>query len=157
MLLSESKRDEFVTHLALDLGYNNEQIRQAVIDAGFEPLPVENANSRRERCRALMQEDLDLIKSKMAKRLFKRKDEFTDFDYDDGKSDWLIMGFEFTANHVKYTCYGTADNNDIEHYTLIPTDEMNSGKFDNSIVVRDYQCGDIVEQFIKKFCTVNRS
>lgn len=40
MLLSESKRDEYVTHLALDLGYNDDEIRKAVEEAGFDPLDI---------------------------------------------------------------------------------------------------------------------
>lgn len=64
MLLSESRRDEYVTHLALDLGYNNEQIRKAVIDAGFEPLPPEESGqSKRARLKEELQHGVEFTKT----------------------------------------------------------------------------------------------
>lgn len=115
MLLSESKRDEYVTHLALDLGYNNEQIRKAVEEAGFEPLPPEESGqSKRSRIKKELQHGVESTKAALKSQFGKLT--FNDYDYDEG--DIVTVAADFALNDKVWTVFGTAFENQIDNYAI---------------------------------------
>lgn len=151
MLLSETKRDEYVTHLALDLGYNNEEIRKAVIDAGFAPLPAEpSAEEKHAKCGQQMKDGLDTIKAGLNK-LFWKQVTFTDFESD---GPCRLMGFTFTTRDgTEFTCWANAFGDTVEDYMLMPTKDIGMPGI-VAMTAKDYEPETLVTQFRKKYMTV---
>lgn len=152
MLLSETKRDEYVTHLALDLGYNNDEIRKAVEEAGFDPLdPEPTKEERKSSCYQKLQDDLNLIKSKISGMLWKQV-QFEDFEYND-IADTTMQGFTFKLrNGTEFTCWGNAFGNDVDGYNLMPTKDIGTPGIE-AITAPEYDPGLIATKFRKKYLT----
>jgi hypothetical protein len=155
MLLSESKRDEYVTHLALDLGYNDDEIRKAVEEAGFEPLdPEPTKEERQSSCQRKLQDDLNLIKSKISGMLWKQV-QFNDFEYND-IANTTMQGFTFTlSDGTEFTCWGNAYGDEVDDYNLMPTKDVGSPGV-VAITAPEYDPGLIATEFRKKYLTVAR-
>ena len=115
MLLTEMTRDEYVTSLALDYGMNDEQIRQKVIDAGFEPLPPkESKQTKHLRIKEELTHGVDSTKAALKAQFGKLT--FNDYDYDEG--DTIIVAAEFELNGKIWTLFGTAYDCQINDYAI---------------------------------------
>lgn len=149
MLLSESRRDEYVTHLALDLGYNNEQIRKAVIDAGFEPLPPEESGqSKRARLKKELQHGVESTKTALKAQFGKLT--FSDYDYDEG--DTVMVAADFELNGKVWTLFGTAFENQIDNYAIAYLKDGATKEELTGVHVSDiYYGAPLVRKFVNTF------
>lgn len=108
-------RDEYVTSLVLDHGLTMDQVRQKVIEAGFDPLPPEESGqSKRERLKEELQRGVE--STKVALRAQFGKLTFNDYDYDEG--DTVMVAADFALNGKVWTLFGTAFENQIDNYAI---------------------------------------
>lgn len=108
-------RDEYVTSLVLDHGLTMDQVRQKVIEAGFDPLPPEESGQSK---RAKLKEELQhgVESTKAALRAQFGKLTFSDYDYDEG--DTIMVAADFALNGKVWTLFGTAFENQIDNYAI---------------------------------------
>lgn len=108
-------RDEYVTSLVLDHGLTMDQVRQKVIEAGFDPLPPEESGqSKRARLKEELQHGVE--STKVALRAQFGKLTFNDYDYDEG--DTVMVAADFALNGKVWTLFGTAFENQIDNYAI---------------------------------------
>ena len=108
-------RDEYITSLVLDHGLTMDQVRQKVIEAGFDPLPPEESGqSKRARLKEELQHGVE--STKVALRAQFGKLTFNDYDYDEG--DTVMVAADFALNGKVWTLFGTAFENQIDNYAI---------------------------------------
>ena len=108
-------RDEYVTSLVLDHGLTMDQVRQKVIEAGFDPLPPEESGqSKRARLKEELQHGVE--STKIALRAQFCKLTFNDYDYDEG--DTVMVAADFALNGKVWTLFGTAYEYQIDNYAI---------------------------------------
>lgn len=108
-------RDEYVTSLVLDHGLTMDQVRQKVIEAGFDPLPPEESGqSKRARLKEELQHGVESTKAALRAQFGKLT--FSDYDYDEG--DTIMVAADFALNGKVWTLFGTAFENQIDNYAI---------------------------------------
>lgn len=108
-------RDEYVTSLVLDHGLTMDQVRQKVIEAGFDPLPPEESGqSKRARLKEELQRGVESTKAALRAQFGKLT--FSDYDYDEG--DTIMVAADFALNGKVWTLFGTAFENQIDNYAI---------------------------------------
>lgn len=149
MLLSEMSRDEYVTSLVLDYGMTMDQVRQKVIEAGFEPLPPEESKqTKRSRVKEELQNGVDCTKSALNVQLGNLT--FNDYDYDE--HNIVMVAADFTFNGKIWTLFGTAYDNQVEGYTIANLKDDATNKEKTGVHVDDIYYGKpLAKKFVNTF------
>lgn len=150
MLLSESRRDEYVTSLALDYGLSMDEIRQKVIDAGFEPLPPEEpSQSKRDRLKEEMQHGIDSTKTALQAQ-FGKLTFYNDYVYEEG--DVVNILTYFKLNNKEWALFGSAFEFQIDGYTIANFADTATKEERTGVHVSDMYYGKpLVKKFVAEF------
>lgn len=148
-------RDEYVTSLVLDHGLTMDQVRQKVIEAGFDPLPPEESGqSKRARLKEELQRGVE--STKVALRAQFGKLTFSDYDYDEG--DTIMVAADFALNGKVWTLFGTAFENQIDNYAIA---NLKNGATKEELagvhVSDNYYGKPLVRKFVNEFMSTNES
>lgn len=148
-------RDELVTSLVLDHGMTMDQVRQKVVEMGFEPLPPEESGqSKRSRIKEELQHGVESTKAALRAQFGKLT--FNDYDYDEG--DTVMVAADFALNGKVWTLFGTAYEYQIDNYAIAnlkngaTKDEMASVRVDEL-----YYGKPLVRKFVNTFFTTSES
>lgn len=148
-------RDEYVTSLVLDHGLTIDQVRQKVIEAGFDPLPPEESGQSKS---AKLKEELQhgVESTKAALRAQFGKLTFSDYDYDEG--DTVMVAADFALNGKVWTLFGTAYEYQIDNYTIA---NLKNGATKEELagvrVSDNYYGKPLVRKFVNTFLSTNES
>lgn len=146
-------RDEYVTSLVLDHGLTMDQVRQKVIEAGFDPLPPEESGqSKRARLKEELQRGVE--STKVALKAQFGKLTFSDYDYDEG--DTIMVAADFALNGKVWTLFGTAFENQIDNYAIA---NLKNGATKEELagvhVSDNYYGKPLVRKFVNEFMLTN--
>ena len=148
-------RDELVTHLVLDQGMTMDQVRQKVVELGFEPLPPEESGqSKRSRIKEELQNGIESTKTALKAQFGKLT--FSDYDYEDG--DTVMVAADFALKGKVWTLFGTAYEYQINDYVIAnlkngaTKDEMAGVRVDEL-----YYGKPLVRKFVNTFFTTSES
>ena len=148
-------RDEYVTSLVLDHGLTMDQVRQKVIEAGFDPLPPEESGqSKRARLKEELQHGVESTKTALRAQFGKLT--FNDYDYDEG--DTVMVAADFALNGKVWTLFGTAFENQIDNYAIA---NLKNGATKEELagvrVSDNYYGKPLVRKFVNTFLSTNES
>ena len=148
-------RDEYVTSLVLDRGLTMDQVRQKVIEAGFEPLPPEESGqSKSARLKEELQHGVESTKAALRAQFGKLT--FNDYDYDEG--DTVMVAADFALNGKVWTLFGTAFENQIDNYAIA---NLKNGATKEELagvrVSDNYYGKPLVRKFVNTFLSTNES
>ena len=148
-------RDELVTSLILDHGMTMDQVRQKVIELGFEPLPPEESGqSKRSKIKEELQNGIESTKAALRAQFGKLT--FSDYDYEDG--DTVMVAADFALKGKVWTLFGTAYEYQINDYVIAnlkngaTKDEMAGVRVDEL-----YYGKPLVRKFVNTFFTTSES
>ena len=148
-------RDELVTHLVLDHGMTMDQVRQKVVELGFEPLPPEESGqSKRSKIKEELQNGIESTKTALRAQFGKLT--FSDYDYEDG--DTVMVAADFALKGKVWTLFGTAYEYQINDYVIAnlkngaTKDEMAGVRVDEL-----YYGKPLVRKFVNTFFTTSES
>ena len=148
-------RDEYVTSLVLDHGLTIDQVRQKVIEAGFDPLPPEESGqSKSARLKEELQHGVESTKAALRAQFGKLT--FSDYDYDEG--DTVMVAADFALNGKVWTLFGTAYEYQIDNYTIA---NLKNGATKEELagvrVSDNYYGKPLVRKFVNTFFSTNES
>lgn len=148
-------RDEYVTSLVLDHGLTMDQVRQKVIEAGFDPLPPEESGqSKSARLKEELQHGVESTKAALRAQFGKLT--FNDYDYDEG--DTVMVAADFALNGKVWTLFGTAFENQIDNYAIA---NLKNGATKEELagvrVSDNYYGKPLVRKFVNTFLSTNES
>lgn len=148
-------RDEYVTSLVLDRGLTMDQVRQKVIEAGFDPLPPEESGqSKSARLKEELQHGVESTKAALRAQFGKLT--FNDYDYDEG--DTVMVAADFALNGKVWTLFGTAFENQIDNYAIA---NLKNGATKEELagvrVSDNYYGKPLVRKFVNTFLSTNES
>lgn len=148
-------RDEYVTSLVLDHGLTIDQVRQKVIEAGFDPLPPEESEqSKSARLKEELQHGVESTKAALRAQFGKLT--FNDYDYDEG--DTVMVAADFALNGKVWTLFGTAFENQIDNYAIA---NLKNGATKEELagvrVSDNYYGKPLVRKFVNTFLSTNES
>ena len=148
-------RDEYVTSLVLDHGLTIDQVRQKVIEAGFDPLPPEESGqSKSARLKEELQHGVESTKAALRAQFGKLT--FSDYDYDEG--DTVMVAADFALNGKVWTLFGTAYEYQIDNYTIA---NLKNGATKEELagvrVSDNYYGKPLVRKFVNEFMLTNES
>lgn len=148
-------RDEYVTSLVLDHGLTMDQVRQKVIEAGFDPLPPEESvQSKSSRIKEELQHGVE--STKVALKAQFGKLTFSDYDYDEG--DTVMVAADFELNGKVWTLFGTAFENQIDNYAIA---NLKNGATKEELagvhVSDNYYGKPLVRKFVNEFMLTKES
>lgn len=148
-------RDEYVTSLVLDHGMTMDQVRQKVIEAGFDPLPPEESvQSKRARLKEELQHGVESTKAALRAQFGKLT--FSDYDYDEG--DTVMVAADFALNGKVWTLFGTAYEYQIDNYAIANLKDGATKKELAGVHVSDiYYGAPLVRKFVNEFISTNES
>ena len=148
-------RDEYVTSLVLDHGLTMDQVRQKVIEAGFDPLPPEESGqSKRARLKEELQHGVESTKTALRAQFGKLT--FNDYDYDEG--DTVMVAADFALNGKVWTLFGTAFENQIDNYAIANLKDGATKEELTGVHVGDiYYGAPLVRKFVNTFLSTNES
>lgn len=148
-------RDEYVTSLVLDHGMTMDQVRQKVIEMGFEPLPPEESGqSKRSRIKEELQHGVESTKAALKAQFGKLT--FSDYDYDEG--DTVMVAADFALNGKVWTLFGTAFENQIDNYAIANLKDGATKEEFTGVRVSDIYYGKpLVTKFVNTFLSTNES
>ena len=148
-------RDEYVTSLVLDHGLTMDQVRQKVIEAGFDPLPSEESGqSKHERLKEELQHGVE--STKVALRAQFGKLTFNDYDYDEG--DTVMVAADFALNGKVWTLFGTAYEYQIDNYAIANLKDGATKEELTGVHVGDNYYGKpLVTKFVNTFFSTTES
>ena len=148
-------RDEYVTSLVLDHGMTMDQVRQKVIEAGFDPLPPEESGqSKRARLKEELQHGVESTKAALIVQFGKLT--FNDYDYDEG--DTVMVAADFALNGKVWTLFGTAYEYQIDSYAIANLKDGATKEELTGVHVSDIYYGKpLVRKFVNTFISTNES
>ena len=148
-------RDEYVTSLVLDHGLTMDQVRQKVIEAGFDPLPPEESGqSKSARLKEELQHGVESTKAALRAQFGKLT--FSDYDYDEG--DTVMVAADFALNGKVWTLFGTAFENQIDNYAIANLKDGATKEELTGVHVGDsYYGAPLVRKFVNTFLSTNES
>lgn len=148
-------RDEYVTSLVLDHGLTMDQVRQKVIEAGFDPLPPEESGqSKRERLKEELQNGVESTKTALIAQFGKLT--FSDYDYAEG--DTVMVAADFTLNDKVWTLFGTAYEYQIDNYAIANLKDGATKDELTGVHVGDIYYGKpLVRKFVNTFFSTHES
>ena len=148
-------RDEYVTSLVLDHGLTMDQVRQKVIEAGFDPLPPEESGqSKSARLKEELQHGVESTKAALRAQFGKLT--FNDYDYDEG--DTVMVAADFALNGKVWTLFGTAFENQIDNYAIANLKDGATKEELTGVHVGDiYYGAPLVRKFVNTFLSTNES
>jgi len=148
-------RDEYVTSLVLDHGLTMDQVRQKVIEAGFDPLPPEESGqSKRARLKEELQHGVESTKAALKSQFGKLT--FNDYDYDEG--DTVMVAADFALNDKVWTVFGTAFENQIDNYAIANLKDGATKEELTGVHVGDIYYGKpLVTKFVNTFFSTTES
>ena len=148
-------RDEYVTSLVLDHGMTMDQVRQKVIEAGFDPLPPEESGqSKRARLKEELQHGVESTKAALRAQFGKLT--FNDYDYDEG--DTVMVAADFALNGKVWTLFGTAYEYQIDNYAIANLKDGATKEELTGVHVGDiYYGAPLVRKFVNTFISTNES
>lgn len=148
-------RDEYVTSLVLDHGLTMDQVRQKVIEAGFDPLPPEESGqSKSARLKEELQHGVESTKTALRAQFGKLT--FNDYDYDEG--DTVMVAADFALNGKVWTLFGTAFENQIDNYAIANLKDGATKEELTGVHVGDiYYGAPLVRKFVNTFLSTNES
>ena len=148
-------RDEYVTSLVLDHGMTMDQVRQKVIEAGFDPLPPEESGqSKRARLKEELQHGVESTKAALRAQFGKLT--FNDYDYDEG--DTVMVAADFALNGKVWTLFGTAYEYQIDNYAIANLKDGATKEELTGVHVGDIYYGKpLVRKFVNAFISTNES
>ena len=148
-------RDEYVTSLVLDHGLTMDQVRQKVIEAGFDPLPPEESGqSKHARLKEELQHGVESTKAALRAQFGKLT--FNDYDYDEG--DTVMVAADFALNGKVWTLFGTAFENQIDNYAIANLKDGATKEELTGVHVGDiYYGAPLVRKFVNTFLSTNES
>ena len=148
-------RDEYVTSLVLDHGMTMDQVRQKVIEAGFDPLPPEESGqSKRARLKEELQHGVESTKAALIVQFGKLT--FNDYDYDEG--DTVMVAADFALNGKVWTLFGTAYEYQIDSYAIANLKDGATKEELTGVHVGDIYYGKpLVRKFVNTFISTNES
>jgi len=148
-------RDEYVTSLVLDHGMTMDQVRQKVIEAGFDPLPPEESGqSKRARLKEELQNGVESTKAALRAQFGKLT--FNDYDYDEG--DTVMVAADFALNGKVWTLFGTAYEYQIDNYAIANLKDGATKEELTGVHVSDiYYGAPLVRKFVNTFISTNES
>lgn len=146
-------RDEYVTSLVLDHGLTMDQVRQKVIEAGFDPLPPEESGqSKSARLKEELQHGVESTKAALRAQFGKLT--FSDYDYDEG--DTVMVAADFALNGKVWTLFGTAYEYQIDNYAIA---NLKNGATKEELagvrVSDNYYGKPLVRKFVNTFLSTN--
>lgn len=148
-------RDEYVTSLVLDHGMTMDQVRQKVIEAGFDPLPPEESGqSKRARLKEELQNGVESTKTALIAQFGKLT--FSDYDYAEG--DTVMVAADFTLNGKVWTLFGTAYEYQIDNYAIANLKDGATKDELTGVHVGDIYYGKpLVRKFVNTFFSTHES
>lgn len=148
-------RDEYVTSLVLDHGMTMDQVRQKVIEMGFEPLPPEESGqSKRARLKEELQHGVESTKAALIAQFGKLS--FSDYDYDEG--DTVMVAADFALNGKVWTLFGTAYEYQIDDYVIANLKDGATKEELAGVRVDDIYYGKpLVRKFVNTFFSTTES
>ena len=148
-------RDEYVTSLILDHGLTMDQVRQKVIEAGFDPLPPEESGqSKRARLKEELQNGVESTKTALIAQFGKLT--FSDYDYAEG--DTVMVAADFTLNGKVWTLFGTAYEYQIDNYAIANLKDGATKEELTGVHVGDIYYGKpLVRKFVNTFFSTHES
>ena len=148
-------RDEYVTSLVLDHGLTMDQVRQKVIEAGFDPLPPEESGqSKRARLKEELQHGVESTKAALIAQFGKLT--FSDYDYDEG--DTVMVAADFALNGKVWTLFGSAYEYQIDDYAIANLKDGATKEEFAGVRVSDIYYGKpLVRKFVNAFISTNES
>ena len=148
-------RDEYVTSLVLDHGLTMDQVRQKVIEAGFDPLPPEESGeSKRARLKEELQNGVESTKTALIAQFGKLT--FSDYDYAEG--DTVMVAADFTLNGKVWTLFGTAYEYQIDNYAIANLKDGATKDELTGVHVGDIYYGKpLVRKFVNTFFSTHES
>ena len=148
-------RDEYVTSLVLDHGLTMDQVRQKVIEAGFDPLPPEESGqSKRARLKEELQHGVESTKAALRAQFGKLT--FSDYDYDEG--DTVMVAADFALNGKVWTLFGTAYEYQIDNYAIANLKDGATKEELTGVHVGDiYYGAPLVRKFVNTFFSTDES
>lgn len=148
-------RDEYVTSLVLDHGMTMDQVRQKVIEMGFEPLPPEESGqSKRSKIKEELQHGVESTKAALRAQFGKLT--FSDYDYDEG--DTIMVAADFALNGKVWTLFGTAYEYQIDDYAIANLKDGATRDELAGVRVGDIYYGKpLVTKFVNTFLSTNES
>lgn len=148
-------RDEYVTSLVLDHGLTMDQVRQKVIEAGFDPLPPEESGqSKRARLKEELQNGVESTKTALMAQFGKLT--FSDYDYVEG--DTVMVAADFTLNGKVWTLFGTAYEYQIDNYAIANLKDGATKEELTGVHVGDIYYGKpLVRKFVNTFFSTHES
>lgn len=148
-------RDEYVTSLILDHGMTMDQVRQKVIEMGFEPLPPEESGqSKRSKLKEELKNGVESTKTALIAQFGKLT--FTDYDYEEG--GLVMVAADFALNGKVWTVFGTAFEYQIDNYAIANLKDGATKKELTGVHVGDNYYGKpLVRKFVNEFTPTNES
>ena len=148
-------RDEYITSLVWDHGMTMDQVRQKVIEAGFDPLPPEESGqSKRARLKEELQHGVESTKAALRAQFGKLT--FNDYDYDEG--DTVMVAADFALNGKVWTLFGTAYEYQIDNYAIANLKDGATKEELTGVHVGDIYYGKpLVRKFVNTFISTNES
>ena len=148
-------RDEYVTSMVLDHGLTMDQVRQKVIEAGFDPLPPEESGqSKSARLKEELQHGVESTKTALRAQFGKLT--FNDYDYEEG--DTIMVAADFALNGKVWTLFGTAFENQIDNYAIANLKNGATKEELAGVHVGDiYYGAPLVRKFVNEFMSTNES
>jgi len=149
-------RDEYVTSLVLDHGMSMDQVRQKVIEMGFEPLPPEESGqSKRERLKEEMQHGIDVTKAALQAQ-FGKLTFYNDYVFEEG--DVVNILTYFKLNNKEWALFGSAFEFQIDSYTIADFDDNATKKEHTGVYVdADHYGKPLVKKFVETFLSTDES
>ena len=141
--------------MVLDHGLTMDQVRQKVIEAGFDPLPPEESEqSKSARLKEELQHGVESTKAALRAQFGKLT--FNDYDYDEG--DTVMVAADFALNGKVWTLFGTAFENQIDNYAIA---NLKNGATKEELagvrVSDNYYGKPLVRKFVNTFLSTNES